>query len=215
VSQLYVPHPNVSALVKRTIEKIRHHQHRTVAEIIDIGTDLIRVKDALNHGQFSKWLKAVGWSERTARNYMGAAKVFEGKTATVADLPPATIYRLAAPSTPAEVRDEIVARLESSEKVSITKINDVIDDARARERKRRAEAKLTNRQRRARARSAAQRKREREEWEAKKRVTLERAETVARELIAEYGAATIRTILDAAEDWDVREALREAVREPL
>ena len=39
-------------MAERTAEKIRQHQRRTSAEIIDIGTDLIRVKAALGHGHF-------------------------------------------------------------------------------------------------------------------------------------------------------------------
>ena len=38
--------------------------------------------------------------ERTAYNYMNGARFLEGKSASVANLRPATIYALAAPSAP-------------------------------------------------------------------------------------------------------------------
>jgi hypothetical protein len=66
-----------AVLARRTAEKISLRLQRMIKEIIEIGADLIRVKDALGHGRFSKWLQGeFGWTDRTARNYLRAAEVF-------------------------------------------------------------------------------------------------------------------------------------------
>jgi hypothetical protein len=59
-----------------------------------------------------------GFTTRAARNYMRAAEFAEGKSETISDLPPATLYLLASKSTPPAVATEIIARVESGEIVS-------------------------------------------------------------------------------------------------
>jgi hypothetical protein len=91
---------DTAALLKYTADKIRQHQQRTSREIIEVGTDLIRVKEALGHGRFGEWLQAeFGWTIRTAQNYMRASDVFGTKCETVSYLPPKTLYLLSARST--------------------------------------------------------------------------------------------------------------------
>jgi hypothetical protein len=206
----------VADVARLAAERIQVQQQLTVGVILAIGSELKKVKDALDHGPFYRWLEAeVGWTVRTAQRYMAASDVFGMKPDTVSHLPPAVIYKLAATSTPSPVRDGIVARLDRGERIQPAVISELLDDARARAKQDKAEARLTPRKRRTRARSAAQRKREREEREAENQLRRGRAEVVARELIAEFGAATIRSILDAADDWEIQDALRRAVREPL
>lgn len=65
--------------------RIRERVKKTVEDIIEIGTDLLAVKETLEHGHFGPWLKAeFGWSERTAQNFMSVAERF--KSAKIADL---------------------------------------------------------------------------------------------------------------------------------
>src|SRR6516165_12161524 len=130
---------NASELAKRAAAKIQQHQRRTSLEIIEIGTDLIKVKGALEHGHFIAWLEAeFGWTDRTARNYMRAALVFGAKSETVSVLPPATIYLLSSPSTPETTTGEIVAELESGGQPDLLAIEARVQTARkeAREQRR-------------------------------------------------------------------------------
>jgi hypothetical protein len=54
----------------------------------------------LGHGQFVQWLESeCGFSLRSARNYMRASEFAADKNATIARLPPATLYRLSAKNT--------------------------------------------------------------------------------------------------------------------
>jgi hypothetical protein len=61
-------------------------------------------------------------AERTARNFVNVADKFGNKSTTVGDLPPSILYALAAPSTPDEVREEVVERVERGEKVTSRRV---------------------------------------------------------------------------------------------
>ena len=94
---------------------------RTAADIIEIGRDLIAVKEALPHGDFMRWLEAeFGMAGRTARRFMQSAERF--KLATVANLTPSVLYALAEPSTPDEVIAEAVDRVDSGETLTAATI---------------------------------------------------------------------------------------------
>src|SRR3954471_3768687 len=98
-------------LARQVVEQVRKHQHRTSVEVIHIGRELRKVRDALGHGRFGDWLEAeFGWTPRTAQNYMRAADVFGGKCETVSHLPPATLYLLSAKSTPESIVKSVVAK---------------------------------------------------------------------------------------------------------
>ena len=98
-------------LQQRELDRIRERIKKTVEGIIEVGNELLAVKDALPHGQFLPWLRAeFGWSERSAQNFMSVAEQF--KSAKIADLPiqPSAAYLLAAPSVPDEAREKAVEK---------------------------------------------------------------------------------------------------------
>ncbi len=85
-------------------EQIRANARAAGDAIIRTGRILDTVKQELGHGKFLAWIDLeLGMSQRSARNYMRAAAWAEGKSATVAVLPPSTLYLLASPSVPPEV----------------------------------------------------------------------------------------------------------------
>jgi hypothetical protein len=109
----------------------RDHEWRkvTMQYAVEQGQALHTVRQHLAHGQFLSWIdKRLGVSDQTARNYMGAATLAE-KSQTVLDLPVATVYKLAAPNTPPELQQEIIAKLESGEKPKPHEIVAEIDAA--------------------------------------------------------------------------------------
>jgi hypothetical protein len=119
-----------AAALRDTAERIRQRLKRQIEDIVHIGRDLIAVKEALPHGQFTKWLAAeFSWNERTARNYMNVAVAFGGKKEIIADLRPSHLYRLAAPSTPPEARDSIIAIAEAGQPVTDMLVNETIQHA--------------------------------------------------------------------------------------
>src|SRR5947209_6598139 len=74
--------PKVAGELREKAAKIRERVRRTLEEIIEVGKDLLAVKDALPHGQFGPWMKSeFGWAERMAQNFMAVAQAFGPKTA--------------------------------------------------------------------------------------------------------------------------------------
>jgi hypothetical protein len=118
---------------------IRQHCATGCQQIIAIGRALRDVKASLPHGQFRRWLASeFGWSERTARNYMRAAELFESKSATVADLPPTVLYELASGTEPEAVRAEVLTRAANGEAIRPRDVRRVVgaDDRRSRTQRR-------------------------------------------------------------------------------
>jgi hypothetical protein len=124
--------------VRNAADRIRERVKKTVEDIIEVGNDLLAVKEALPHGQFLPWLKAeFGWSERSAQNFMSVAEQF--KSAKIADLPiqPSAAYLLAAPSVPDEAREKAVEKAEAGEEITFAAAREIVAEARKRKRPRR------------------------------------------------------------------------------
>jgi hypothetical protein len=89
---------------------------------------LIRLKTRLPHGLFGDWCKAeLGFTQRTAQNYMNAAAFLEGLPEpiceTVSLLPPGMIYQLASPTAPKAVVSEIIEAAEAGTVLEPEKIS--------------------------------------------------------------------------------------------
>lgn len=105
---------------------------RTTIDIIETGCDLILVKNALEHGMFNTWINTeFGMTDRTAQNCMRAAAWAESKYETVSRLPPATVYLLAAKTTPEEIKTKVIADIEAGKPINARDIKVRIKAARA------------------------------------------------------------------------------------
>ncbi|MGH7222012.1 MAG: DUF3102 domain-containing protein, partial [Gemmataceae bacterium] len=63
--------------VRSSAEKIRRTVQKTIEDIIEVGTELLTVKEVVGHGHFGEWLRAeFGWTIRTAQNFMSVAERF-------------------------------------------------------------------------------------------------------------------------------------------
>jgi hypothetical protein len=196
-------------LARRTAEKIRQHQQQTSREVIEVGADLIRVKNALGHGRFGKWLTIeTGWSIRTAQRYMRAAEVFGPKCDTVSFLPPpATLYLLSARSTSETIVGEVIDRLENGERVDADNIKATVQAARERAR----EEKRKHQKRKLSESTLKRHERERQKREDEEQKRREEVEAIAQGLIEEIGAANVKRVLEC--DWYVQDALRRLIGE--
>ena len=128
----------VADKVRNAADRIRERIKKTVEDIIEIGNDLLAVKEAVPHGQFLPWIKAeFGWSERTAQNFMSVAEKF--KSAKIADLhiQPSAAYLLAAPSVPDEAREKAVEKAEAGEEITFAAAREIVAEARKKKRPRR------------------------------------------------------------------------------
>ena len=204
-------------MAERTAEKIRRHQQRTSREIIDIGTDLMKVKEALGHGRFTAWLQAkFGWSDKTARNYMNAARVFGGaKAEIISVLPPTTLYLLSARSTPETITGKIVDELKSGRQPNPAAIKAEVEafhrgakDQARREQEQKPRAK---RLKKLKDPERAERRWAKEQEQQKE--LQKQAAATAQKIIDEVGVELVARVLDAThDDWLVERALRDAVQ---
>lgn len=155
--------PESQALAREAAEHIRGLQQKVVADIAEIGRTLLKVKEAVGHGNFGPWLQdEFQWTERTAQNYISVAERFGSNPKRVSHLPLRTVYKLAAPNTPDLVRENIVERLERGEAIAPSDIESEINSAK---RKAEREAEL---QRQLEKLSPAGRKMEQEKREREK-----------------------------------------------
>ncbi len=107
--------------IEKATDRIKMRMSRTVEDIVEIGKDLMGVKDRLGHGEFLNWIEhEFGMTERTAQNLMSVAKEFGTKYEMVSYLKfsPKVLYQLAAPSTPEEVKTRAITAAEAGEKVT-------------------------------------------------------------------------------------------------
>lgn len=92
--------------VKQYTEEIRGLMRRAAQDIVAIGQALIRVKEALPHGQFGAWLQAeFEWSDQTALNFMSVARRF-GEIPEGLEFAPKALYLLSSASVPESARQE-------------------------------------------------------------------------------------------------------------
>ncbi len=113
-------------------EAIRILGKRTVHDIIEIGRRLAEVKKQIGRVSFLPWIeREFGWSEDTAERFM-ALHALQRQLPQVAELsiPFSGLYLLAAPSTPPEAVEAVIARTEAGQRVSVGEIKATIEEAR-------------------------------------------------------------------------------------
>ncbi|TGP86399.1 DUF3102 domain-containing protein [Mesorhizobium sp. M2D.F.Ca.ET.223.01.1.1] len=103
------------ALAKQAEEvagRIRGHRKSMRGSQIEIGKELIAIKDQLGRGRFCKWLEAeFEMSHQTACNYMNVASVFAEIDIGI-ELGDSALALLAAPSAD-DVRSEVIAEIKA------------------------------------------------------------------------------------------------------
>jgi len=205
-----LPLADASAL-RLTAGRIRDRMDGIKRDMLAIGSDLLGIKDRLPHGAFGAWVRAeLGMTPRTAQNSMNAARLVQSVPEpireTVSHLPPATLYRLSAPSAPQEVVQEVVLAATEGTVPPPDHILRRLDEAAAERREVRLamqkkpgrteeEAKSIVRRRHAdRARDQARRE---EEWareKAQRQVKEAEAREAARRLVAAHPAVMAEVV---------------------
>ncbi len=129
---------DASDFARQAVGRIKAHER---AAAVDIGRELVAVKERLGHGHFLAWIEAeFGWSRRTATNMMQVAQEFGDDWEKIAHLPRSLQYQVSAPSAPQAVRDAI-HRQEPGAYIDPTRIKFTIDEARKMERRAEVKAK--------------------------------------------------------------------------
>lgn len=115
-------------VVEQRTEEIRDLVRKTAQDIYRIGEKLIQVKGRLPHGQFGPWLdEEFGWSNRTAQQFMSVPRSFKSENFSDLDAGTSALYKLAAPSTPEEARQEAIQRSKDGEHIGNSDAEEIVD----------------------------------------------------------------------------------------
>jgi len=170
----------------------RRIRNRLAKSVVEIGHELLQIKEALKHGQFTEWLDAeLGLKRRSAENYMNAARLSETESASVALLPPTALYDLAAPNVPEDVRKDVLAIVSSAGRpMKASEIRAELADRRRRKAAERHEARETERRaqlpkkrRMALEEQDRQLQKQQQDWERRAREQQEAADELAALLV--------------------------------
>ncbi len=120
------------AELKVSAQKIKDLRLSATASAVEIGRELLRVKEKLPHGIFVKWVeRACEFKIRTAQDLMKLAREAETDAKLVALMVPSTLRVYLSKKTPPSVREAIRQRLENGERVSRSDLHSQIADIRA------------------------------------------------------------------------------------
>jgi hypothetical protein len=116
-------------VIQQRTGEIKERLRRSAQDIWEIGQKLADVRSRLKHGHFETWLKAeFGWSRRTAYNFINVYEALaEPVNLAQMDIATSALYLLAAPSTPKNVREEILQRAYKGETLTHKSIRQVIE----------------------------------------------------------------------------------------
>jgi hypothetical protein len=121
-------------LVRLRASEIKGLAKRVASDIVEIGGKLAEVKDHVGgNGKFNDWLSAeLGWSERTAYNFMAVWQKFNAANFALENVATSALYLLAAPSTPAEAVEVAKQIAESGQEVTHGLAKEIVRQAKAR-----------------------------------------------------------------------------------
>jgi hypothetical protein len=100
-------------------QRIKSLRRAATEHAVEIGRELLRVKESLPRGAFVKWIeKSCEFKIRTAQDLMKLAREADSNTTLVALMVPSTLRLYLSKTTPPAVRTSILKRLENGEYVS-------------------------------------------------------------------------------------------------
>jgi hypothetical protein len=105
--------------LQEAAQRIKSLRRAATEHTIEIGRELLRVKESLPHGVFVKWVeRACEFRIRTAQDLMKLAREADANTKLVALMVPSTLRVYLSKTTPPAVRSVVLKRLENGEQVS-------------------------------------------------------------------------------------------------
>jgi hypothetical protein len=114
----------------QSAQRIKMLRKAATEHAVEIGRELLRVKNCLPHGSFVKWIeKACEFKIRTAQDLMKLAREAEAHAPVAALMLPSTLRVFLSKTTSPAVRTRILDRLDSGEQVSRSQLHyEVLDD---------------------------------------------------------------------------------------
>ena len=105
--------------LEEAAQRIKLLCRKATEHAVEIGRELLRVKESLPRGAFVKWVgKACEFKIRTAQDLMKIAREADSNAKLVALMVPSTLRVYLSKTTPSTVRSSILKRLENGEYVS-------------------------------------------------------------------------------------------------
>lgn len=105
--------------LEEAAQRIKSLRRAATEHAVEIGRELIRIKERLPRGAFVKWVeKSCEFKIRTAQDLMKLAREADSNTKLVALMVPSTLRVYLSKTTPPAVRTSILERLEKGEHVS-------------------------------------------------------------------------------------------------
>ena len=121
-----------AAELEEAAQRIKSLRRAATEHAVEIGRELIRIKESLPRGAFVKWVeKACEFKIRTAQDLMKLAREADSNTKLVALMVPSTLRVYLSKTTPPAVRTSILKRLENGEYVSRNELYSEAMDAKA------------------------------------------------------------------------------------
>ncbi|RDJ20118.1 DUF3102 domain-containing protein [Bosea caraganae] len=107
-------------------------QATTMETVAEIGLRLLQARETVGHGKFMPWVSSeCGFSHSTALRMMDVAEnIGPDQIRHVMNLPASFVYKVAAKSTPPEIREEFKAQLAAGERIYTGTIESRILEAR-------------------------------------------------------------------------------------
>lgn len=108
-----------AAELQEAAQRIKSLRRTATEHAVEIGRELLRVKEKLPHGIFVKWVeRSCEFKIRAAQDLMKLARESESNAKLIALMVPSTLRVYLSKTTPLEVRSAILKRLENGERVS-------------------------------------------------------------------------------------------------
>jgi hypothetical protein len=119
--------------LQEAAQRIKLLRRAATEHAVEIGRELLRVKEKLPHGVFVKWVeRSCEFKIRAAQDLMKLARDAESNAKLIALMVPSTLRVYLSKTTPPEVRSNILKRLENGEHVSRNELYSQASDARSR-----------------------------------------------------------------------------------
>lgn len=119
--------PETRIVVQQRTSEIKAIARQTAQGVLDIGAKLTEVKDRLGHGRFGYWLdQEFGWSDRTARSFMAAARSFKSEIISDLSIAPTALVMLASPSVPEAARQQAIQQATNDQPVTVKQARKII-----------------------------------------------------------------------------------------
>jgi hypothetical protein len=113
-----------AADLEQSAQRIKTLRRAATEHAVEIGRELLRIKESLSHGSFVKWVEqACEFKIRTAQDLMKLAREANADATITTLMVPSTLRVYLSKTTPPAVRASILKRLENGDRVSRSQLH--------------------------------------------------------------------------------------------